>query len=358
MSDFSEKMTDILNYGALNLAMAIGYRNRIFDILEDLNQPVTIKEIAAASALSERYIGEWLGIMVTGKIIELSRSPDGENIYFLPPEHAAFLTRRSGNNNLGVYTQEIPLLTTCAMASVNKGFKTGDGISFSQYPDFQQFMAELANAKHKKVLIQEFLPSVENGKLFGRLTSGIRVCDLGCGQGVALNLMARAFPKSTFVGIDNHEEAVRTGRAEAREMGLSNIVYKEIDASKIYGSKKFSRQFDYICAFDSIHDQSHPLEVLQGIRYMLAPGGVFSMIDIKAFSNPADNMDHPLGAFLYTVSLMHCMPVGLNDNGTGLGMMWGREKAEAMLRAAGFEHIEIIEMEHDPFNLHYFCRVP
>jgi SAM-dependent methyltransferase len=141
-------------------------------------------------------------------------------------------------------------------------------------------------------------------------------------------------------------------------MGLSNIVYKEIDASKIYGSKKFSRQFDYICAFDSIHDQSHPLEVLQGIRYMLAPGGVFSMIDIKAFSNPADNMDHPLGAFLYTVSLMHCMPVGLNDNGTGLGMMWGREKAEAMLRAAGFEHIEIIEMEHDPFNLHYFCRVP
>jgi hypothetical protein len=201
MSDFSEKMTDILNYGALNLAMAIGYRNRIFDILEDLNQPVTIKEIAAASALSERYIGEWLGIMVTGKIIELSRSPDGENIYFLPPEHAAFLTRRSGNNNLGVYTQEIPLLTTCAMASVNKGFKTGDGISFSQYPDFQQFMAELANAKHKKVLIQEFLPSVENGKLFGRLTSGIRVCDLGCGQGVALNLMARALTitKKRFV---------------------------------------------------------------------------------------------------------------------------------------------------------------
>ena len=358
MSDFSEKMTDILNYGALNLAMAIGYRNRIFDILEDLNKPVTIKEIAAAASLSERYIREWLGIMVMGKIIKLSKSPDGENIYFLPPDHASFLTRKSGNNNLGVYTQEIPLLTTCAMASVNKAFKTGNGISFSQYPDFQQFMAELANAKHKKMLIQEFLPSVENGKLLGRLNSGIRVCDLGCGQGVALNLMARAFPKSTFTGIDNHEEAIRTGSAEAREMGLSNVVYKEIDAAKIHESKKFFRQFDYICAFDSIHDQSHPLEVLRGIRYMLAPGGAFSMIDIKAFSNPADNLDHPLGAFLYTVSLMHCMPVGLNDNGTGLGMMWGREKAEAMLRAAGYEHIEIIEMEHDPFNLHYFCRIP
>jgi len=50
---------------------------------------------------------------------------------------------------------------------------------------------------------------------------------------------------------------------------------------------------------------------------MLVPGGIFSMIDIKAGSNQVDNLDHPLGPFLYTVSLMHCMPVGLNDNGTG-----------------------------------------
>ena len=82
------------------------------------------------------------------------------------------------------------------------------------------------------------------------------------------------------------------------------------------------------------------------------------MIDIKAGSNHADNIDHPMGPFLYTVSLMHCMPVGLNDNGTGLGMMWGKEKAEALLKEAGFEHIELTEMEHDPFNLHFLCKVP
>jgi hypothetical protein len=79
---------------------------------------------------------------------------------------------------------------------------------------------------------------------------------------------------------------------------------------------------------------------------------------IKAGSRQADNLDHPLGPFLYAVSLMHCMPVGLNDHGMGLGMMWGREKAEALLRAAGFDHIEISEMDHDPFNLHYLCKAP
>ena len=80
------------------------------------------------------------------------------------------------------------------------------------------------------------------------------------------------------------------------------------------------------------------------------------MIDIAANSNLADNAAHPMGPFLYTVSLMHCMPVGLVDGGTGLGMMWGREKAVEMLNRAGFQQVQVLEMADDAFNLHFFCR--
>ncbi|MFW6283973.1 MAG: class I SAM-dependent methyltransferase [Desulfosalsimonas sp.] len=358
MDDFAKKMAGILNGGALNLAMAIGYKNRIFDTLQDMGRPATAAQIAAASGLNERYLKEWLAIMVTGEIITPGKNQEDENTYYLPPEHASFLTRKSGNNNLGVYTQEIPLLTSCAMESVSRGFQTGEGIPFSQYPDFQQFMSQLADAKHEQVLLSEFLPSVENGKLVEKLKSGIRVCDMGCGHGVALTLMARAFPKSRFTGIDNHEPALAAARKDAEKKGFSNLVYKNRDAAKITGDPEFEKCFDYVCAFDAIHDQSHPLEALKGIRYMLAPGGLFSMVDIKAQTNPEDNMDHPMGPFLYTVSLMHCMPVGLNDNGTGLGMMWGREQAAAMLAEAGFEDVRVMEMAHDGFNLHYLCKVP
>jgi hypothetical protein len=38
-------------HGALNLTMAIGYRTRIFDVLEYINKPVTILEIAPASGV-------------------------------------------------------------------------------------------------------------------------------------------------------------------------------------------------------------------------------------------------------------------------------------------------------------------
>ncbi len=144
----------------------------------------------------------------------------------------------------------------------------------------------MSDAKHEKVLINTFLPSVDKGQLLARLTDGIRVCDLGCGHGVAINLMARAFPKSKFTGIDNHEEAIGHARNAAQEMGLSNAAYTVGDAAKIHEKDEWHGLFDYICAFDAIHDQSHPLEVLKGIRYMLAPGGMFSMIDIKAQFKP------------------------------------------------------------------------
>ncbi|MCF8061171.1 MAG: class I SAM-dependent methyltransferase [Deltaproteobacteria bacterium] len=357
MDAFSKKMADILNHGALNLAMALGYRHRLFDVLEDLGRPATVSEIAGASGLNARYLREWLGVMATGRIVEISPGPDGEEAYLLPPDHAAFLTRKAGRDDLGVYTQEIPLLASSALEPVDRGFKTGEGVPFACYPDFQRFMAELANAGHRHLLVERFIPAVDKGRLQERLEEGIRVCDLGCGEGVALNLMARAFPRSRFVGIDIDEQAVETGRAEARETGLENAEFRVVDAAGIEGMEELTDRFDWVWAFDAVHDQTRPLEAHRGVRHMLAPGGMFSMVDIDAASDHAGNLDHPMGPFLYTVSLMHCMPVGLNDGGMGLGMMWGRERAEALLREAGFEEIEMEEMAHDPFNLHFLCRV-
>jgi hypothetical protein len=49
--------------------------------------------------------------------------------------------------------------------------------------------------------------------------------------------------------------------------------------------------------------------------------------------------------------------VGLVDGGSGLGMMWGREKAVEMLKEAGFENVQVHPIPEDPFNLHYLsCK--
>lgn len=352
---FGKKLTDIFNYSALNLAMSIGYEKRLFDILDASGQAMTCSMIARKAGVNERYLHEWLGIMVTGRVIETKKDRDGQSLYHLPPEHAAYLSRNS-DESMCVYTREIPLLTQIAKDHVVNDFSMGEGIPFSAYPKFQEFMADLSQTKLEDTLIQKFLPCVEDGRLVHRLDQGIHVCDLGCGQGVAVRLIAEAFPKSMVVGIDNHAEAIQEARSVCAAYGLDNAQFLIEDAAQLKNKQSFFQRFDYVFAFDAIHDQTQPLACLQGIRHMLAPGGLFSMIDIDASSEHAGNMDHAMGPFLYTVSLMHCMPVGLNNNGKGLGMMWGRRQAIDMLDEAGFKDVAALDMVHDPFNVHYLCR--
>lgn len=350
---FAERMTDILNYGALNLAMALGYKTRLFDVMDEYDSPQTASDIANKAGLNDRYVKEWLGVMVSGSIVELTKNESEDDLFFLPKEHADLLTRRAGNSNLGVYTQEIPLLTTCAMTPVLQGFYSGDGVDYSYYPEIHEFMAQLANAKHRDVLIDRFLPSVEEGQLIERLESGIRVCDLGCAEGIAITLMADAFPKSEFIGIDISDESIEKARHEALNKGLKNVSFHKLDAAHLKDNPELLESFDYVTAFDAIHDQTRPLEALINVHAILKEEGLFSMVDIAASSHLSDNRDHPMGAFLYTVSLMHCMPIGLVDGGAGLGMMWGRQKAVKMLKDAGFKKVQVFDIPDDPFNLHF-----
>ncbi len=353
---FAQKMADILNYGSLNLAMAIGYKTGLFEIMDKFKTPKQLSFIAEKSGLNKRYIHEWLGIMVSGDIIEVSSDSKQNNLFYLPEEHGDFLTKRSGSNNLGVYTQEIPLLTTCSMDAVIEGFKTGKGVPYTKYPKFQEFMAELADAKHKEVLLDKFLPRVDNGKLIKHLKKGIKVCDLGCGQGTAILLMAKAFKKSHFTGIDISKSAINTADKNASLQKIENVIFLLRDASTLKNDNSFKNRFDYITAFDAIHDQTQPLSALKSVFHMLSSDGIFSMIDIAADSNLAKNREHSMGAFLYTVSLMHCMPVGMVENGSGQGMMWGKQKAYAMLAQAGFINIKVENIVDDTFNYHYFCK--
>ena len=353
---FSQKMIDILNYGAINLAMAIGYRTGLFDVMDAFESPQNIDTISDRAGLNPRYVQEWLGAMTTAEIVELSETKDGENQYYLPRHCGDLITRRAGNSNLGVYTQEIPLLTTCAMEAVIDRFTTGEGVTYDHYPKFQAFMSQLANAKHRQVLVNTFLPSVEEGRMISYLESGIKVCDLGCAEGVAVMLMAQAFPQSRFVGIDISTEAVDEARKQTRRQKIENLDFMVLDAAHLQNKREMKGLFDYVTAFDAIHDQTRPLDVLRGVHHILAPKGRFSMVDIAANSNLADNLAHPMGPFLYTISLMHCMPVGLVGRGSGLGMMWGREKAVEMLEMARFQRIKVLKIPDDPFNLHFFCR--
>lgn len=356
---FAGRMTDILNLSALGTAMCLGYRAGLFEALDVLAAPASCAEVARAAGLAERPVREWLAVMVCGGVVELSESPQGEDLFLLPREHADFLTLRAGSDNLGVYTQELPLLTRCALDEVQRGMATGAGVPYDRYPPFQDWMGQVAATKHRQVLVDVFLPSVADGEMARRLVRGARVLDVGCSEGLVSLLMAAAFPRSEFLGIDISEASVALARAEAARLGLKNARFEVCDAASLAVDSDCAGRFGhfgYVTAFDAVHDQTRPLEVLRGVRAVLAEGGMFSMVDIKAETPLAGNVGYPRGTFLYTVSLMHCMQVGLVDGGAGLGAMWGRQKALDMLEEAGFDAVEVCEIPTDAFNTHYLCR--
>lgn len=342
---FATEMLTILNHGALALMVSIGHRAGIFDAMRRLG-PVTSAALAEHTGLRERYVREWLGAVTTGRIVEYR--PEGSS-YFLPPEHAALLTREARPHNLAATAQWIPLLAQVE-DEVLGCFEQGGGVPYASYARFHEVMAEESDQSVVAALSDTILPLVPG--LEAALETGLDVLDVGCGRGRAMVLLGRTFPKSRFAGIDVSAEAIAAAQAEAAECGLGNVRFEVRDAAVLEAREAF----DLITAFDAIHDQAHPDAVLRGVAAALRPGGTFLMQESRGTSRLEEDCALPLAPFLYTVSCLHCMTVSLATGGAGLGSMWGSGRARQLLEEAGFGSLEVHTLAHDPINQYYLAR--
>jgi 2-polyprenyl-3-methyl-5-hydroxy-6-metoxy-1,4-benzoquinol methylase len=348
---FADRLVRALNDGALCLMTALGHRAGLFDTLASM-PAATSAEIAARAGLNERYVREWLGAMVASGVVEVvPRNGDGDH-YRLPAEHAAFLTRAAAADNLAVFSQYIGLLGSVE-DDVLACFRHGGGVPYERFPRFHAVMAEDSGQSVLSSLESHVLPLAP--ELPRRLAGGARLLDLGCGRGRVLNRLAELYPDSWFEGVDLSAEAIEDARREAASRGLANVSFRVADLSD-FDQQAEPAAFDVVTTFDAVHDQGQPRRVLAGIHRTLRPDGIYLMQDIRAHSRIADNVAHPLGTLLYTVSCMHCMTVSLAQGGEGLGAMWGQETAEQYLRAAGFRQVEVHRLAHDIQNNWYVVR--
>ena len=343
-AEFAERMIHMLNEAALALMVSVGHRTGLFDVMAAM-PAATSAEIAAGAALDERYVREWLAVMTTGGIVDHDGAAGS---FSLPAGRAAWLTRAAGPGNLAIQAQYIGLLALVE-DQIADCFRTGGGVPYSAFPKFQALMAEDSGAVHDATLIDVTLPLVPG--LVDRLRDGIDVADVGCGSGHAINLMAEAFPRSRFVGFDISDTGLAAATAEASRKALTNVRFEKRDAARLGETARY----DLITTFDSVHDQAGPDLVLAGIAQALRPAGVYLCVDIAASSKLSDNLDHPLGPFMYTVSCMHCMTVSLAVGGMGLGTMWGEQKAREMLRDAGFSSIEVVHVDGDLLSTYFIA---
>lgn len=345
---FADRLVNALNEGALCVMLSIGHRSRLFDHM-DGQPPMTSKALARQAGLDERYVREWLNAMTVSKVVDYDAATKR---YHLPHEHAAFLTRRNSPDNIAVFAQYIPMMGTVEDEIV-KCFENGGGVPYEKFPRFHEVMAEDSGQTVLSSLQEHIIPLVPG--LNEKLQRGIRVLDVGCGRGRALNLLAGLYPRSEFIGVDLSPEAIVHAQQEADQLGHQNVRYEVKDVTD-FDQRAEDGKFDLITTFDAVHDQAKPLNVLKGIYKALKHEGVYLMQDIHSSSEVQNNMEHPVGSLLYAISTTHCMTVSLAQGGEGLGTMWGREKATELLQEAGFKQISVQQLEHDFQNDYYVIQ--
>ena len=210
----------------------------------------------------------------------------------------------------------------------------GDGLAWHEH-DARLFTGvdRFYSTFYRSSLLTEWLPAVDG--LVSRLEAGIRVADIGCGLGSATILMAQAFPASTFIGIDYHEESVRRATAAAESAGVADRVQFIVgDASEYAG------EFDLVCYFDAVHDMGDPVG---------APGGQVFAVEPFAEDSLEANLANPVALTFYAASSALCVPHSVSDGGAALGAQAGPARLVAAFADAGFEDARVAAAT--PYNL-------
>src|SRR5277367_1016348 len=181
--------------------------------------PQTPAELAKKTETAERYIREWLNSQAAGGYVAYDAA---SGRYHLEPEQAMALADETSPASVpGLFH------VACAMwhgeEKITDNFRTGAGLAWgAQHTCLFEGTERFFRAGYIGNLMSAWIPALDGVK--AKLEAGAKVADVGCGHGASTILMAKAFPKSTFVGFDSHEASIVEARRRAKSAGVGDRV--------------------------------------------------------------------------------------------------------------------------------------
>jgi SAM-dependent methyltransferase len=318
---------------------ALGDRLGLFKTLA-ARGPATSAELAKAASINERYAREWLGGMASAGYV---RYDPATRRFALPPDHVPVLAQEGGPVYFGGIHQML-LGSFGVLDQLTTAFMEGGGVPQPAYSeDWWAGMERFTAGWFENLLLQQWIPAMP--RVREALERGAAVADVGCNRGRALIKLARAFPRSRFVGYDVFQPAILPATERATAAGVGDRVrFEHRDVSK-----GLPEQFDVITTFDVIHDAVDPLGLLRAIRQALRPGGTYVCLDINCSDKLEENAG-PLGAMFHGFSVLYCMTTSLARGGAGLGTVGLPEsKLKELATEAKFGSVRRVPLEN-PFN--------
>ena len=298
---------------------------------------MTSVELAAATGTHERYVREWLSAQAASGFV--GYEADTAKFFMSPEQAAVFADEDSpvfvagGFSFLSAVYNDEPKLA--------EAFKSGKGLHWGEHCNCLFCGVErFFRPGYRANLVAEWLPALDG--VVEKLQRGAKVADVGCGHGVSTILMAQAFPKSQFIGIDYHDTSIVHAKQQAN--GLRNVHF-EVASAQDYDGKGF----DLVTMFDALHDMGNPAGAVAHIRETLKDDGTLMLVEPMAGDSLADNLN-PVGRVYYAGSTHICVPTALNQEvGLALGAQAGEERISEVVRSGGFSRVR--RAAATPFNM-------
>ena len=306
--------------------------------------PSTPAELAAHAGVSERYVTEWLRGQAAGGYVTYDPAADR---YLLSEEQAFAL---ADDTSPAFVPGAFQLATSVAKDEprITEAIRSGGGLGWHQHhADLWQGTERFFRPGYAANLVDAWIPALDGVE--AKLQAGARVADIGCGHGASTILLAKAYPRSTFVGFDYHDRSIEWARKAAAEAGVSDRCAFEVAPADAYPGQGY----DLVAIFDALHDMGDPLAAAAHVRRSLADDGTFLLVEPAAGEQVTDNLN-PVGRIFYSASTFICVPNARSQGGEGLGSQVPEATWRDLLAKAGFGRVR--RATETPFNRVFEAR--
>jgi SAM-dependent methyltransferase len=308
-------------------------------------KPMTSAELATVTDADERYLREWLSSQAAGGYVNYDAktqrfSLDDEQALALAVEDSpAFIP--------GAF--ELALGSLKAVPRITAAFRSGDGMGWHEHDhDVFHGCEKFFRPGYAANLVSTWIPALDG--VARKLEAGGEVADVGCGLGASTILMAKAYPRSRFVGFDYHDASIDAARKSAERAGVADRVRFEVAKAKDFPG----RDYDFVAVFDCLHDMGDPIGAATHVRKSLASDGTWMIVEPFAKDKLEDNLN-PVGRVYYAFSTLLCTPCSRSQEvGLCLGAQAGEKRLRDVVTAGGFSRFRCATQT--PFNLVFEAR--
>ena len=321
------------------LLVVVGDRLGLYKAMADAG-PMTPSALAKKTGTGERQVREWLNAQASCGYVTYDPA---SQTYTLPEEQALCFANEDSPAFLPGFF-EIAMACYKNEPKIAEAFRSGKGMGWHEHhSDLFAGTFRFFRPGYNANLVSSWIPALDG--LEAKLRAGARVADVGCGHGSSTVILAKAYPKSTFVGFDYHAPSIEAARKHAAEAGVTDRVKFEVARAQDYPGKNY----DAVFFFDCLHDMGDPLGAARHVRESLSADGTWMLVEPFANDKVEDN-HNPVGRIFYSASTVICTPASLSQEGAaGLGAQAGESRLREVATKAGFKRFQ--RATQTPFNL-------